>query len=54
MGDQVECNPADGGEGGEDEPVFFVLSKSMHGEEHKDGGGPVKAVVAMEGEEVED
>lgn len=48
VGDEVEGDPADGGEGGVDEAVFVVLSESVHGEEHEDGGGPVEAVVGEE------
>ena len=48
MGDDVECDPADGSEGGVDETVFFVLSESVHGEKHEDGCGPVEAVVGEE------
>jgi len=48
VGDEVEGDPADGGECGVDEAVFVVLSESVHGEEHEDGGGPVEAVVGEE------
>lgn len=48
VGDEVEGDPADGREGGVDEAVFVVLSESVHGEEHEDGGGPVEAVVGEE------
>lgn len=48
LGDEVERDPADGGECGEDEAVFVVLSESVHGEEHEDGGGPIEAVIREE------
>lgn len=48
LGDEVERDPADGGECGEDEAVFVVLSEAVHGEEHEDGGGPIEAVVREE------
>lgn len=48
LGDDVEGDPADRGEGSVDEAVFVVFSESVHGEEHEDGGGPVEAVVGEE------
>lgn len=48
LGDEVEGDPADGGEGREDEAIFFVNAQAVHGEEHKDGRGPVEPVVGEE------
>lgn len=48
MSDEVECDPADRGEGGEDKAIFFVDAESVHGEEHEYGSDPVEAVVGEE------
>ena len=48
MCEDIEGDPAEGGEGGVDEAIFFVLTESVHGEKHEDGGGPVEAVVGEE------
>lgn len=48
LGDEVEGDPADRGEGGEGEPVLLVDSEPIHREEHEDRGGPVEPVVGEE------
>ncbi len=53
FGDEVECDPAERGEGGENEAVLFVDAEAVHREEHKDGGCPIESKVCIEGEEVE-
>lgn len=48
MGDEVEGDPADRGEGSEDEPVLLVDPEPVHREEHEDGSCPIEPVVVEE------